>query len=134
MGGGDPALYRQTFVASPAGPLIVGRVALGVPYGGVSAGAILAATISHAGPGLGLLPDAVIEAHFTEWGRLPHLVDLLVSTGAGLGLGVDEKAGAEIRDGTLTGRGEGSVWLVEPGAEDRLLVRQGRPGATLRLD
>lgn len=110
-------------------------VAAGVPYLGVSAGAMIAAEGSLGGgsriggvvvspedpdepgdeleiaAGIGLL-DVAIEVHVAQRGMLSRLV---AATEAGLipgGLGIDERTVLIVSEGSLRVEGAGSVWRV----------------------
>jgi len=112
-------------------------VADGVPYLGVSAGAMIAAegslgsgsriggvVVSPEDPdepggeleieaGIGLV-DVAIEVHVAERGMLSRLV---AATEAGMvagGLGIDERTSLIVGDGALRVHGRGNVWRVLP--------------------
>jgi hypothetical protein len=112
-------------------------VADGVPYLGVSAGAMIAAEGSLGGgsrvgnvvvspedpgeagaeleieTGIGLL-DMAIEVHVAQRGMLSRLVAAVESGMVAGGLGVDERTALIVDDGGLRVEGEGSVWRVLP--------------------
>jgi len=110
-------------------------VAAGVPYLGVSAGAMIAAEGSLGGgsriggvvvspeepgepgdelevaAGIGLV-DVAVEVHVAQRGMLSRLV---AAVEAGLipgGLGIDERTALIVGEGRLRVEGEGSVWRV----------------------
>ncbi|MDQ7880181.1 Type 1 glutamine amidotransferase-like domain-containing protein [Microbacterium sp. QXD-8] len=119
-------------------------VAGGVPYLGVSAGAMIAAEGSLGGgsriggvvvspedpgeagdeleieAGIGLV-DVAIEVHVAERGMLSRLVAAVESGLVAGGLGVDERTALIVGDGGLRVEGKGSVWRVLP-AEGGVLV------------
>lgn len=112
-------------------------VADGVPYLGVSAGAMIAAEGSLGGgsriggvvvspeepgeageeleieAGIGLL-DVAIEVHVAQRGMLSRLVAAVESGLVAGGLGVDERTALIVGDGGLRVEGTGSVWRVLP--------------------
>ena len=112
-------------------------VAGGVPYLGVSAGAMIAAegslgsgsriggvVVSPEDPGeagdeleieagIGLV-DVAIEVHVAERGMLSRLVAAVESGLVAGGLGVDERTALIVGDGGLRVEGKGSVWRVLP--------------------
>ena len=119
-------------------------VAGGVPYLGVSAGAMIAAEGSLGSgtriggvvvapedpeePGVELeieagigLVDVAIEVHVAERGMLSRLVAAVESGLIGGGLGIDERTALIVGDGGLRVEGKGSVWRVLP-AEQGVLV------------
>lgn len=119
-------------------------VADGVPFLGVSAGAMVAAegslgsgsriggvVVSPEDPdepgdeleveaGIGLI-DVTIEVHVAQRGMLSRLVAAVESGLVAGGLGIDERTALIVGDGALRVEGEGSVWRVLP-AEGGVLV------------
>ncbi|MEF3404390.1 Type 1 glutamine amidotransferase-like domain-containing protein [Agromyces sp. CCNWLW203] len=112
-------------------------VSVGVPYLGVSAGAMVAAEGSLGSgsriggvpvspedsegpwheleiePGIGLV-DVAIEVHVAQRGMLSRLVAAVESGLIAGGLGIDERTSLIVGDGRLGSEGEGSVWRVLP--------------------
>lgn len=112
-------------------------VSVGVPYLGVSAGAMVAAEGSLGSgsriggvpvapedpegpwleleiePGIGLV-DVAIEVHVAQRGMLSRLVAAVESGLIAGGLGIDERTALIVGDGRLGSEGEGSVWRVLP--------------------
>jgi hypothetical protein len=112
-------------------------VAAGVPYLGVSAGAMIAAegslgsgsriggvVVSPEDPseagdeleieaGIGLV-DVTIEVHVAQRGMLSRLVAAVESGMVPGGLGIDERTALIVADSGLRVEGEGSVWRVLP--------------------
>jgi len=128
VGGGDPLRYHRLYTGGAVAALIRERYRAGVPYAGLSSGALIAprccilggwqvnrgghrCTI-HArhrmkeavpeelvlGEGLGLLSGCTVEVHCSEWGALPRLMAALEQSGCRCGLGIDEPACVELRD------------------------------------
>lgn len=119
-------------------------VASGVPYLGVSAGAMVAAegslgsgsriggmVVSPEDPGeagdeleiesgIGLV-DVAIEVHTAQRGMLSRLVAAVETGLVAGGLGIDERTALIVGDGGLRVEGKGSVWRVLP-AEGGVLV------------
>ena len=119
-------------------------VADGVPYLGVSAGAMIAAEGSlgsgsriggvvvspedsgepgdelEVEAGIGLV-DVAIEVHVAQRGMLSRLVAAVESGLIAGGLGIDERTALIVGDGALRVEGAGSVWRVLP-AEGGVLV------------
>lgn len=128
VGGGLPRRYHQLYARSEAGQIIRERCHAGVPYGGLSSGALIAAErctlagsrVAEAGrsfaiharhhlegegerpllqdEGLGILRETILEVHCSEWGAFPRLVAALERSGARRGLGIDEPACVELQD------------------------------------
>lgn len=112
-------------------------VAGGVPYLGVSAGAMIVAEGSLGGgsriggvvvspedsdeagdeleieAGIGLV-DVAIEVHVAQRGMLSRLVAAVESGMVAGGLGIDERTALIVGDSTLRVEGRGSVWRVLP--------------------
>jgi len=129
MGGGNTGKYHRAYVASKVGNIILSLHCSGIPFGGVSAGAILtteiccvrrrtlttptgedarrAATkvnvaeevVTAVHPGLGLLRGCLVEPHFRERGRFPLAIAAMEKTGVPLSLGIDEPVCLEVSDG-----------------------------------
>lgn len=115
------------------------QVADGVPYLGVSAGAMVAAEgslgsgtriggvqVAPEDPddedepleleiesGIGLI-DVAIEVHVAQRGMLSRLVAAVESGLIAGGLGIDERTALIVGDGRLGSAGKGSVWRVLP--------------------
>ncbi len=113
------------------------QVADGVPYLGVSAGAMVAAEGSLGSgsriggvlvapedpeePGFELeiesgigLVDVAIEVHVAQRGMLSRLVAAVEAGLISGGLGIDERTALIVGDGRLRAEGNGSVWRVLP--------------------
>lgn len=65
------------------------------------------------GPGLGLLPAAVIDVHFTQRSRLPRLVAAVARHPSRLGIGIDEDTAVLVRSGRFDVLGRGGVVTVD---------------------
>jgi len=101
----------------------------GVPVAGTSAGASAMAShmvhmgkpgdapragMAQMGAGLGLLPDTIIDQHFSQRNRLGRLMSLVAASPSNLGIGVDENTCARITDGAvLEVLGDGVVVIVD---------------------
>jgi cyanophycinase len=131
--GGDQARLR-TLVGSRINDLIRERLADGLAVAGTSAGAtamgrtmilggtgpdVSAATV-RTGPGLGLVPKALIDMHFGERGRLPRLLSAVALAPEHLGIGLDENTGVLIERGGFEVIGTGVATVVD--AEDATVV------------
>jgi cyanophycinase len=64
-------------------------------------------------PGLALVPDAVVDMHFAQRGRLPRLVRAVCAAPHLLGLGIDEDTAVLIRGGRFDVLGTGAVTIVD---------------------
>jgi len=112
--GGHTPTYRQLFAVEPIRSVIRACYQAGVPYAGLSAGALLTQDIYYAVtftegneeeytplPGLGLLPNTIIEAHFTGEVRKKRLRRLMALSPSCQGIGIDEAACVVLQDESL---------------------------------
>jgi len=112
--GGHTPTYQQLFAVEPIRSVIRECYLAGVPYAGLSAGALLAQDIYYAVmfnedneeeymplPGLGLLPNTLIEAHFTGEVRQKRLRRLMALCPPCRGIGIDEAACVVLRDESM---------------------------------
>ncbi|MFE6735412.1 Type 1 glutamine amidotransferase-like domain-containing protein [Microbacterium sp. NPDC057650] len=124
-------------------------VAGGVPYLGVSAGAMIAAEGSFGSgtriggvvvspeddedpgdeveveAGIGLV-DVTVEVHVAQRGMLSRLIAAVESGLVTGGLGIDERTALIVSDGALRVEGTGSVWRVLPTENGVLVSTIGR--------
>jgi cyanophycinase len=110
VGGGNTPNYRRLFATEPIRGLIRERVRQGVPFAGLSAGALIAPDIcvippedtGHDSvtiePGLGLIDHLIVGVHFSEWNSLPHLLEAMKQTETAVALGIDESACVVLQD------------------------------------
>ena len=125
--GGDQARIR-TIVGSAANTLLSRRLQDDdVIIAGTSAGATalgrtmilggegpdVCASSVRTGPGLGLLPDVVIDMHFAERGRLPRLLSAIALDPAHLGVGIDEDTAILVGEDSFEVIGTGVVTVVD---------------------
>jgi cyanophycinase len=116
---GDSAVYR----------CMAERYRRGLTIAGTSAGAAaMPETMLIAGPGdetpeltslgmapgLGLLPNTVVDTHFSERGRLPRLLGAVAQNPRNLGIGIDEDTAIVVEDGaSFRVLGSGAVYVVD---------------------
>ena len=131
--GGDQSKLR-TLVGSRINDLIADRLAEGLVVAGTSAGATamgrtmilggngpeVAAAAVRTGPGLGFVPQTLIDMHFGERGRLPRLLSGVAMAPEHLGIGLDENTGVLVEDGGFEVLGTGVATVVD--AEDATVV------------
>jgi cyanophycinase len=103
ISGGDQSRIRA-LVGSRANDVLRERLATGLVVAGTSAGATamgrtmilggegseVSAAAVRTGPGLGLLPNVLIDMHFAARGRLPRLLSAVAADRDHLGVGIDE--------------------------------------------
>ena len=101
VGGGHTFRYIQAYAESELTPIIQKKYQAGIPYGGLSAGAIITAR-------MGMLKKIIIKPHFSQQNRFFELQKKLKNSKAKLGLGLDDGIWLEIEDeaeGTIFGKG-----------------------------
>ena len=113
IGGGNTPNYHRLFATEPIRSLIRERYQQGVPFAGLSAGALIAPTVCAIPPedtgdtsvvivtGLGLVDNLIVGVHFTEWDALPHVLEAMKQTRTATGLGIDESACVVLEDGQV---------------------------------
>ncbi len=72
------------------------------------------------GPGLGLVPKALIDMHFGERGRLPRLLSAVARDPEQLGVGIDENTAILVEGAGFEVLGTGVVTVVD--AQDATVV------------
>jgi cyanophycinase len=65
------------------------------------------------GPGLGLVPRALIDMHFGERGRLPRLLSAVARNPEQLGVGIDENTAILIEGPSFEVLGSGVATVVD---------------------
>src|SRR5450755_4673223 len=87
------------------------------------------------GPGLGLLPGAVVDMHFTQRRRLPRLVTAVRQRPSLLGIGIDEDTAILVRGRRFEVLGNGTVTTVEArGKRPDVRVRVSLAGGSFDLE
>ncbi|MNS05713.1 cyanophycinase [Brevundimonas sp. P7753] len=67
----------------------------------------------HMAPGLGLLPNVIIDQHFAERGRFGRLLGAVAHNPRLMGLGIDENTAVVVEQGELRVLGDGAVYVVD---------------------
>jgi cyanophycinase len=128
ISGGDQSRLRA-LVGSRVNDILDERLNAddGVVVAGTSAGATalgrtmilggegpeVSASAVRTGPGLGLIPNVLIDMHFGERGRLPRLLSAVALDPDHLGVGVDENTGVLVEDGSFEVLGSGVATVVD---------------------
>ncbi len=145
VAGGDQSRLSP-LAGSRANLLLRDRLAAGtLVVAGTSAGATAlgqqmilgddAADQPRTGPGLGLLPEAVVDMHFTQRRRLPRLVTAVRQRPSLLGIGIDEGTAILVRRRQFEVLGSGTVTTVEArGKRPDVRVRVSRAGGFFDLE
>jgi cyanophycinase len=120
MTGGNQVKLAAIVVGTPLGEAIRAAHRRGALVAGTSAGASILSThmvsfgsggatpkfrMSQVSEGLGLLPGAIVDQHFTQRNRFGRLLALVAGNPAQLGIGVDEDTAAIVE--TVPGPGPG---------------------------
>ena len=128
MTGGNQVKLSTVIVGTPLGEAIRAAHSRGALVAGTSAGASICSRhmvsfgpggttpkhrISHVQEGLGLLPDVIVDQHFTQRNRFGRLFALIGANPAQLGIGIDEDTAAVFDGGVMEVRGRGVVTVVD---------------------
>ena len=65
------------------------------------------------GPGLGLIPNVIVDQHFAERGRFGRLIGAVAENPRVLGIGIDENTAAVVEGPRLKVIGAGAVYIVD---------------------
>jgi cyanophycinase len=117
---GDTAMWRTIQRFYRAGGVVAGTSAgaAAMPetmlVGGPGDASVDATAVGMA-PGLGLLPDVIVDTHFAERGRIGRLVAAVAQNPKNLGIGIDEDTAVIVSDGGGCAQvlGSGAVYLVD---------------------
>ena len=126
--GGDQARIISCLKDTKLDAAMHKRYAEGIIIGGTSAGAAMMpdmmiiegdsetnprVEVVAMGPGMGFLPDVVIDQHFAQRGRLGRLVTALLLQPAVLGFGIDENTAILVSGDELEVIGESAVTVID---------------------
>jgi cyanophycinase len=87
----------------------------------------------HMAPGLGLLPDAIIDQHFAERGRFGRLIGAVAHNPRVLGLGIDEDTAAIVEGDEFEVIGSGAVCVVDGECVDYCNIAEAEPDNVLTI-
>ncbi len=145
MTGGNQLKLTQIVGGTRFGDAVRAAYARGALVGGTSAGASAVSEhmiafgdesdtprqgVTASAAGLGLLPDVIVDQHFSQRNRYGRLLSLVARSPRLLGLGVDEDTAAVIRGGHLLEVvGNGCVFVADGSASvsDAHLAELGAP-------
>ena len=126
--GGDQARIISCLKDTKLDAAMHRRYSEGIIIGGTSAGAAMMpdmmiiegdsetnprVEVVAMGPGMGFLPDVVIDQHFAQRGRLGRLVTALLLQPAVLGFGIDENTAILVSGDELEVIGENAVTVID---------------------
>lgn len=131
MTGGNQVKLSTLVVGTALGDAIVAAHRRGALVAGTSAGASICSEhmvsfgsggttpkfrVGQVSQGLGLVPNAIVDQHFTQRNRFGRLYALVAANPHQLGIGIDEDTAAMISpDGRMEVRGRGVVTVVDGG-------------------
>ena len=133
VGGGPTPNYQRLYAAEPLRTVIRERYHSGVPYAGLSAGALLAPEVCarrgrdpdepalQVMPGLGLVNGLLVGVHFDQPDSLEHLLEAMSRTQTLRALGIDEGACVVLEDEVpvrVLGRSAYEVTMAGPNGTD----------------
>ncbi|MBY3348465.1 cyanophycinase [Rhizobium laguerreae] len=84
-------------------------------------------------PGLGLLPNVIIDQHFAERGRIGRLIGAVSQNPRVLGIGIDEDTAIVVRDHRFEVIGTGAVYLVDAGDITHTNIAEASPDEALSI-
>jgi len=87
----------------------------------------------HMAPGLGLLPDVIIDQHFAERGRIGRLLGAVAHNPRLLGIGIDEDSAIVVENGCFSVIGSGAVTVVDAASATHSNIAEAEPDRTLSL-
>ncbi|MBE9192202.1 cyanophycinase [Gloeocapsopsis crepidinum LEGE 06123] len=126
--GGDQSRITDILKDTEIDTRIHKRFQAGLVVGGTSAGAAVMPDVMivegdsetnprmeivDLGPGMGFLPEVVIDQHFSQRGRLGRLIAALAQQPAVLGFGIDENTAMIVSNDQFEVVGAGSVTVVD---------------------
>lgn len=122
FGGGSQSLIAEAYVGTKFEEELTKLQARGGLIGGTSAGAAIQSRLMIASgnpmptlkQGFNLLPDAVIDQHFTERNRKPRLVHTIDRHRDHFGIGIDESTAVLVRGRLMMVVGEGNATVILP--------------------
>jgi cyanophycinase len=84
-------------------------------------------------PGLGLIPDVIIDQHFAERGRIGRLLGAVAQNPRVLGIGVDEDTAIIMQNESFTVVGSGAVYIVDGSGVTHSNVAEARHEEALSM-
>lgn len=84
-------------------------------------------------PGLGLLPNVIIDQHFAERGRIGRLIGAVSMNPRELGIGIDEDTAIVVQGDRFRVIGSGAVYLVDASGVTHSNVAETGTSATLSI-
>jgi cyanophycinase len=129
MPGGDQNRFMKAIEGTGLDEVIRARHRAGTVVGGTSSGAAVLSRLMMTGdadlkslapgktvlvPGLGLLPDVIVDQHFLQRQRNNRLLSAVLDHPATVGVGIDEATAAIFRNGAIEVVGRSAVVVFDP--------------------
>jgi cyanophycinase len=119
LGGGDQKKLAEAYAGTAVERILRDKIQTGGVVGGTSAGAAVASRVMIAGGreepriemGLDLLPDAILDQHFSQRQRQARLLAAVTVNPRCVGLGIDEATAVIVHQRSLRVVGEGAAHL-----------------------
>jgi cyanophycinase len=87
----------------------------------------------HMAPGLGLVPNVIIDQHFAERGRMGRLLGAVAQNPRVIGVGIDENTAIHVTGDRFRVLGAGAVYIVDGEDVSRSNIAEARPERTLSM-
>lgn len=87
----------------------------------------------HLAPGLGLVPNVIIDQHFAERGRIGRLLGAIALNPRILGIGIDEDTAIVVRDNIFTVVGRGAVYVADGAGVTNSNIAEAEPKSVLSI-
>jgi cyanophycinase len=87
----------------------------------------------HLAPGLGLIPNVIIDQHFAERGRIGRLMGAIALNPRILGIGIDEDTAILVHDKNFTVIGTGAVYVVDGCSVSHSNIAEAEPDSVLSM-
>jgi cyanophycinase len=135
---GDTPIYERIHEIFAAGGLIAGTSAGASAMAdtmlvkGQSAASFRIGDVRMA-PGLGLLPNVIIDQHFAERGRIGRLIGAVSQNPRVLGIGIDEDTAIVVEGHRFRVIGSGAVYLVDASEVSHSNIAEAEPDAALSI-
>ena len=137
---GDTPVFQRTRALLDRGGVVAGTSAGAsvmsetMLVGGASANTPTVGEIVQMAPGLGFLPGAIVDQHFSERGRVGRLLGAVAQNPRVLGIGIDEDTATLVEDGHLSVVGSGGVYVFDGSHSKRSNIAEANPDETLRIE
>jgi cyanophycinase len=87
----------------------------------------------HMVPGLGLIPNVIIDQHFAERGRIGRLLGAVAHNPRMLGIGIDEDTAIVVEGDSMTVIGSGGVTIIDAASVTRSNIAEAKPDRVLSM-